>query len=75
MPLDEGMALIMSSEIYYGADCLNRLALLSSGSSILNRVSAFVFSSPRTSRLLYPVLKAGRRIVLTIMGKSKLGKS
>ncbi|WP_425335560.1 DCC1-like thiol-disulfide oxidoreductase family protein [Rhizobium leguminosarum] len=74
-PLDEGMALVIGEDIYYGADCLNRLALMSSGSGFFNRMSALVFKSPMVSRMLYPALKAGRRVTLMILGKRKLGPS
>ncbi|TCR66933.1 DCC1-like thiol-disulfide oxidoreductase family protein [Rhizobium sp. BK376] len=72
IPLDEGMALIIEGEVYYGADCLNRLALMSSGSGFLNRITAQVFKSPRVSRMLYPALKTGRRLTLMLLGKTKL---
>ena len=72
MPLDQGMALIMGGQVYYGADCVNRLALLSSRSGLFNRLNAIIFHSPAVSRLLYPALRAGRNLTLRILGRSKL---
>jgi predicted DCC family thiol-disulfide oxidoreductase YuxK len=75
MPLDQGMALIMGGQVYYGADCINRLALLSSRSGVFNRLNALIFQSPTVSRLLYPALRAGRNATLRILGHSKLTES
>jgi predicted DCC family thiol-disulfide oxidoreductase YuxK len=72
MPLDQGMALIMGGQVYYGADCVNRLALLSSRSGLFNKLNALIFHSPTVSRLLYPVLRAGRNLTLRVLGYSKL---
>lgn len=72
MPLDDGMVLAMRGDIYYGAECLTRLALMSSKSGIFNRINALMFRSSLVSRCLYPILKAGRRLTLTLMGKSRL---
>ncbi len=75
MPLDDGMALILSGQIYYGADCVNRLAMLSSRHGSFNKINAWVFSSPRVSRLCYPWMKLGRSAVLRLLGRKKLASS
>ncbi|UXN74092.1 DUF393 domain-containing protein [Devosia sp. A8/3-2] len=72
MPLDQGMALIMGGRVYYGADCINRLALLSSRSGLFNKLNAVIFHSPTVSWLLYPVLRAGRNLTLRLLGHRKL---
>ena len=69
LDLNEGMALIDRGQIYHGADCLNRLALMSTKSDILNRINAGIFRSPTLSRVLYPVLRAGRNATLLVMGR------
>ena len=73
--LDDGMVLIMEGQYYHGHDCINRLALLSTPSNIFNRVNAVVFRSPIVSRVLYPVLKFGRNIVLRLLGRTKITAS
>lgn len=70
--LNEGMALIDGDDIYYGDDCINRLALMSTGSGVFNRINAAIFRSKTCSRLLYPIMKAGRRLVLFILGRKKI---
>ena len=72
MPLDQGMALVLNGEVYYGADCLNRLALMSSRNDAFNKLNAAIFHSPTVSRLLYPILRAGRNLTLRLLGKRSL---
>jgi predicted DCC family thiol-disulfide oxidoreductase YuxK len=72
--LDEGMVLKLDGRIYHGHDCIHVLALLSTPSGLFNRINAAAFRSPRTARLLYPVLRAGRNGVLRLLGRSKLGQ-
>ncbi len=69
LDLDKGMALKIGGRVYHGADCLHVLALLSSESGWFNRLNAAVFRSPAVSRLAYPVLKAGRNLLLLVRGK------
>ncbi|MCL5778575.1 DUF393 domain-containing protein [Limibaculum sp. FT325] len=70
--LDEGMVLILGGQFYHGADCLNRLALLSSRSGIFNRITYIAFRSPMASKILYPVLRAGRNATLRLLGRPPL---
>jgi len=72
--LDEGMVLVMNGELYHGADCLNRLALLTTPSGTFNRMNAWMFRSPTAARLLYPVLRAGRNAALVLLGRKKIDR-
>ncbi|HEX5079894.1 MAG TPA: DUF393 domain-containing protein [Geminicoccaceae bacterium] len=72
LDLDEGMVLKLDGQLYHGAECIHRLALLSTGSSWFNRINAAMFRSRPASRLLYPVLRTGRNAVLRMLGRSKL---
>jgi hypothetical protein len=71
--LDEGMVLILNGAVHHGPACINRLALLSSRSNWFNRANAAVFRSSVMSRAFYPVLRTGRLVALSIMGRSLLG--
>jgi len=73
LDLDGGMVLKMGDRLYHGADCIHVLALLGSPSDAFNRVNAAIFRSERLSRLLYPVLRAGRNATLRLLGRSKVG--
>jgi predicted DCC family thiol-disulfide oxidoreductase YuxK len=72
LDLNEGMVLKMGGRYYHGADCIHALALLSGGSDTFNRINAAIFRSPALSRLLYPVLRAGRNTVLRTLGRPKI---
>lgn len=71
--LDHGMLLSLDGTLYYGPDCLNRLALLSSRSSWFNRLSYALFKNRRLARVAYPVLRAGRGLALRLLGRPPLG--
>lgn len=66
------MVLKLGGRYYHGADCIHALALLSSSSGLFNRINAKVFRSPQLSRVLYPVLRAGRNTVLRLLGRTKI---
>ena len=70
--LDNGMLLQIDGKKYYDFDCVYVLALLSSDVGLFNKVNGWVFRSKSRARLLYPVLKAGRSLVLTLLRRDKL---
>ena len=72
LDLDEGMVLKLGGRYYHGADCIHALALLSSGSGLFGRINARVFRSSQLSRVLYPVLRAGRNTALRLLGRTKI---
>jgi predicted DCC family thiol-disulfide oxidoreductase YuxK len=67
--LNEGMLFVHGSQVYHGADAVHVLAGLSTPSTGVNRVNRAIFSSRTLSTLLYPFLKAGRRLTLLARGK------
>lgn len=73
--LDDGMVLMMDGQVYHGDDCLHRLALMSTGNGIFNRLNAWLFRSARVSRVLYPVLRAGRNTTLRLLGRRPISDS
>ena len=70
--LDQGMVLKMGGRIYHGADCITTLAMLSTSVGAFNRINAALFRSPTASRLLYPAMRAGRGLVLRLLGRTKI---
>jgi len=72
LDLDEGMALYYGGVWYHGADCIHMLALLSTPSGAFNRLNALVFRSTRVARVMYPVLRAGRNLLLRLLGRAPL---
>ena len=72
LDIDQGMVLKMSDQLYYGADAIHALSLISSRSGLFNRFNYWVFRSLWLSSLLYPILRFGRNLVLKILGRSKI---
>jgi len=72
LDIDEGMVLKMGGKLYFGADAVHALALISSRSGIFNRLNFWIFKSPRVSRLLYPLLAGGRGLLLKLMRRSRI---
>lgn len=65
---DLGIIVIYNDQYYFGADAAHFLALLNSSQSKLNAITASVFRVKIFARLLYPVVKSIRRILLKIKG-------
>ncbi len=67
-----GLLLIWNDQIFHGDGCVNRLALLSSGFGVFNKLNAVLFRSPRVSAFVYPAMRAARNAVLRLMGRKRL---
>lgn len=72
MDIDQGMVLKIEDQLYYGADAIHMLSLLSSRSGIFNRLNYWVFKSKRLSRIFYPALRACRNLLLKLLGKTRI---
>jgi predicted DCC family thiol-disulfide oxidoreductase YuxK len=73
--LDEGMVMIVGENIYHGSEAIRVLSSLTSTHSLANRLNHFVFRSRRASALLYPILKLGRRALLTLLGRKTIAET
>ena len=72
LDIDQGMVLKVGDELYYGADAIHSLSLMSTRSGIFNRLSYYLFRSKTISAVLYPVLRSCRNLLLKILGKRKI---
>lgn len=72
LDIDQGMVVKIREQIFYGADAIHVLALMSSRSGLFNRLNFWAFRSKPASRLLYPVLRSCRNLLLKILGKTKI---
>lgn len=72
LDIDQGMVLKMGDQLYYGADAIHMLALMSTRSGIFNRLTYWFFRSRALSALLYPLLRTGRNLLLKILGKTRI---
>jgi predicted DCC family thiol-disulfide oxidoreductase YuxK len=69
LDLDQGMVADIGGVRHAGADALSALALLTTRSGLFNRATAALFSRPAVARLAYPLLRAGRNTLLTLLGR------
>lgn len=70
--IDQGMVLKVDKVLYYGADAISVLSLLSSACGPFNRMNHWIFRSGTRARLLYPVLRACRNLLLKMLGRTKI---
>ncbi|GAA5213176.1 DCC1-like thiol-disulfide oxidoreductase family protein [Corallincola platygyrae] len=73
--LDEGMVVMLDDNIYHGADALNIMAMIGSKSGFFNRLNYILFSSKFMARFCYPAMRAGRNLLLKLLGVRKLAES
>jgi predicted DCC family thiol-disulfide oxidoreductase YuxK len=72
LDIDQGMVLKMGGQLYYGSDAIHALSLISSRSGVFNRLNYWLFKSKYVSRILYPVFRFFRNLLLKILGKTKI---
>ena len=72
LDIDRGMVVKMNGQLYYGADAMYRLALVSSRSGVFNRINFHLFKSSRLTSILYPIFRTLRNLLLKILRKSKI---
>lgn len=72
LDIDQGMVLKMGDRLYYGSDAIHALALIGTRSGVFNRINYWLFRSRTVSRVLYPVLRFFRNLLLKILGKTKI---
>lgn len=72
LDIDQGMVLKIGEQLYYGADAIQALALLSSRSGFFNKLNYWMFSSKKAAALIYPVLRSFRNLLLKALRKTKI---
>lgn len=72
LDIDQGMVVKVGSELYYGPDAIHALALMGTNKGFFNRLVYWSFRSKAVSKVLYPILRACRNLLLKILGKTKI---
>lgn len=70
--IDQNMVLKIDNRLYAGPEAIHRLALLTTSSSLFNRINARLFRSERRARALYPILRRGRNLLLRLLRRTKI---
>ena len=70
--LDDGMVVEISGRFFHGDEAMTRMALMTTKSGLLRRLTKWTFTSERRSRYLYPILRGGRNMTLRVLGHKKI---
>ena len=70
--LNEGMVLKIGNEIHFGADAMHMMAVLGKRGGIFSAINSSLFKSRGLARLIYPVLRSGRALLLRVLGRKKI---
>jgi len=72
LDIDQGMVLKVEDALHYGSDAIHALSLLSSRSGVFNRLTYRLFRSSARARLLYPIFRTLRNLLLKLLRKTKV---
>jgi len=72
LDIDQGMVLKVGAQLYYGSDAIHALSLMSTRAGVFNRLAYWTFRSRSVARILYPLLRALRNLLLKLLGKTKI---
>jgi predicted DCC family thiol-disulfide oxidoreductase YuxK len=72
LDIDQGMVVKVGNELYYGSDAIHVLALMGTNKGFFNRLAYWSFRSKTVARILYPMLRACRNLLLKVLGKTKI---
>lgn len=65
---DLGIVVIYNEQYYFGSDAVHFLAILNSPLGFLNKVAATLLRIRLSAKILYPIVKSIRRLLLAIKG-------
>ena len=72
LDIDDGMVLKVESTLYYGADAIHVLSLMSSRIGVFNRLTYWIFRSKGRSAVLYPLFRFFHNLLLRLLRKSRI---
>ncbi len=70
--LDEGVVLKVGGKYYAGATAMKALAEISSDASWYGRLNRWIFQPGHRARLIYPLLRSARGVLLKLLGRPKI---
>ena len=70
--LDDGMVVEINGHFFHGDEAMTRMALMTTKSGVLRRLTKWTFTNERRSRYLYPILRGGRNMTLKVLGHKKI---
>ena len=73
--LNDGMLFVHRGRVFHGHEAVSVLAQLSTGAGWFNRLNRLVLSNRHSAAVIYPFLKAGRRLTLMLRGRRLLDRA
>ena len=70
--IDEGMVVKINNTLYHGAEAQHVLAMIGTNQDWFNRINVVLFRSKFIAKLIYPMMRSTRQLVLKIKGISKI---
>lgn len=70
--LDEGIVLKMDDVLYHGSDAMYVIACIGSKYGILNKLNYYFLRSKTLSKIVYPILRTFRNLLLKLVGVKKI---
>jgi predicted DCC family thiol-disulfide oxidoreductase YuxK len=67
--IDDGMVVAIGGEMHYGADATRKLAEIGQPATLARRSLLWFVGTAPWADALYPVLSAGRRVLLRLLGR------
>lgn len=72
LDIDQGMVVKVGGRLYYGSDAIHVLALMGTNSGLFNRITYLSFRYRPVARVLYPMLRFCRNLLLKYLGRTKI---
>ncbi len=72
-PIDDGMVVAIGGVMHYGADATRKLAEIGRPKTGASRLLLWFVGTAPWARALYPALSAGRRGLLRLIGRERIG--
>jgi predicted DCC family thiol-disulfide oxidoreductase YuxK len=72
LDVDQGMVVKVGGRLYYGAEAIHVLALMSTKAGMFNRLAYGWFASRRVANVLYPALRSCRNLLLKLLGRTRI---
>ena len=72
LDIDNGMVVKLDGRLYYASEAISVLARLSARTNLFNKLSYALFRAPSMARIVYPVLRACRALLLKALSKTKI---
>lgn len=72
MEINDGMIVLYGGAVYHGDKAMTMLTQISRPDAFIQRLMRLLFRSPVLAQIVYGVLRLGRNMTLSLLGRSKI---